>query len=83
MSTLQTQYKKYLEENPDNPLSYEEWFSKWGELNGLPIEFHHVVSDGFQIEPDGAFEYEEGEPDDLDDWDSTLEDGLDDEDWDD
>lgn len=83
MSTLQTQYKKYLEENPDKPLSYEEWFSKWGELNGLPIESDLLVSNDFQIGPDGAFEYEEEDIDDLDDWDSTLADGLDDDDWDD
>ena len=83
MSTLQTQYKKYLEENPDKPLSYVEWFSKWIELNGLPIEFDLLVSDDFQIGPDGAFEYEDQELEDLDDWDSTLMDGLDDEDWDD
>jgi len=51
MSTMQTQYKQWLQENPDQQLTYEQWFSKWGEINGLPI-----ISDDFQIGPDGAYE---------------------------
>jgi hypothetical protein len=70
MSTLQTQYKQWLQENPDQQLTYDEWFSKWGELNGLPI-----ISDNFQIGPDGAFEWDE----DMEDWDNTLTDGLEEE----
>jgi len=51
MATLQTQYKQWLQENPDQQLTYEQWFSKWGEINSLPI-----VSDDFQIGPNGAYE---------------------------
>ena len=75
MALLQTQYKQWLEENPDQQLIYEEWFSKWGEINGLPI-----VSDDFQIGPYGAFEYDE---DEISDWDFTLMDGLEDDDYED
>jgi thymidylate synthase len=52
MSTLQTQYQQWLQENPDQQLTYEQWFSKWGEINSLPI-----VSDDFQIGPNGAYEH--------------------------
>ena len=48
---LESQYRQYLSENPGHYLTYDEWFSKWGEINGLPI-----VSDNFQIWPDGAYE---------------------------
>lgn len=74
MATLQTQYKQWLQENPNQQLTYEQWFSKWSEINSLPI-----VSDDFQIGPDGAFEYE----DHIEDWDDTLMDGIEDDDWDD
>jgi len=70
MATLQTQYQQWLQENPDQQLTYEQWFSKWGEINNLPI-----VSDDFQIGPNGAFEY----TDDIEDWDDTLMDGLEEE----
>jgi hypothetical protein len=52
MATLQTQYQQWLQENPDQQLTYEQWFSKWGEINGLPI-----ISDDFQIGPNGAYEH--------------------------
>jgi hypothetical protein len=73
MATLQTQYKQWLQENPDQQLTYEQWFSKWSEINSLPI-----VSDDFQIGPNGAFEYDE---DEINDWDVTLMDGLEDDDY--
>ena len=73
MATLQTQYQQWLQENPDQQLTYEQWFSKWSEINSLPI-----VSDDFQIGPDGAFEYDE---DEINDWDVTLMDGLKDDDY--
>jgi len=75
MATLQTQYKQWLQENPDQQLTYEQWFSKWSEINSLPI-----VSDDFQIGPNGAFEYDE---DEINDWDVTLMDGLEDDDYED
>jgi len=67
MSTLQTQYKNYIQENPTSTLTYDEWLDKklW-EI---------YVSDDFQIGPDGAFEHD----DDISDWDITLMDGLEDE----
>lgn len=67
MSTLETQYKNYIQENPTSTLTYDEWLDKklW-EI---------YVSDDFQIGPDGAFEYS----DDVSDWDVTLMDGLEDE----
>jgi hypothetical protein len=69
MSTLQTQYKNYIQENPTSTLTYDEWLDKklW-EI---------YVSDDFQIGPDGAFERTDDE--DLSDWDATLMDGLEDE----
>jgi hypothetical protein len=79
MATLQTQYKNYLKENPDSTLTFDEWFKKWGEINNLPINFEPYISDDFQIGPDGAFEY----TDDMEDWDNTLMDGIEDDDWDD
>jgi hypothetical protein len=75
MATLQTQYKNYLKENPDSTLTFDEWFKKWGEINNLPINFEPYISDDFQIGPDGAFEY----TDDMEDWDNTLMDGLEEE----
>jgi len=60
MATLQTQYKMYMEDNPDCKWTYDEWLaehSKWlaeGIKNIDP-----VVSDDFQIGPDGAYEHKE------------------------
>ena len=72
MSLLETQYQNYLKENPESELTYEQWI----ELKlKLPDGFQPMVSDDFQIGPDGAFEYE----DDISDWDATLMDGLEDE----
>lgn len=79
MATLQTQYKNYLKENPNSTLTFVEWFKKWGEINNLPANFEPYISDDFQIGPDGAFEYE----DPIEDWDDTLMDGIEDDDWDD
>jgi hypothetical protein len=72
---LESQYRQWLTENPGHYLTYDEWFSKWGEINNLPIDFEPYVSDDFQIGPDGAFEYS----DDIEDWDNTLLDGLEEE----
>jgi hypothetical protein len=66
MATLQTQYEHYLTENPTSKLTYNEWLTQIWEP---------VISDNFQIGPDGAFEYD----DDFSDWDITLIDGLEDE----
>jgi len=52
MATLQTQYQQWLQENPNQQLTYEQWFSKWDKIIGLPI-----VSDDFQIGPNGAYEH--------------------------
>ncbi len=72
---LESQYKQWLTENPDHYLTYDEWFKQWGKINNLPIDFEPYVSDDFQIGPDGAFEYS----DDIEDWDNTLSDGLEEE----
>lgn len=67
MSTLKTQYNNYLIENPTSNLTYDEWMNQiW-----VPR-----ITDNFQIGPDGAFEN-----DDISDWDITLLDGLEDDDW--
>jgi hypothetical protein len=70
MALLETQYQNYLKENPDSQLTYEQWIE-------LKFKTPPYVSDNFQIGPDGAFEYD----DDISDWDATLMDGLEDEDW--
>ena len=72
---LESQYNQWLLENPDQPLTYDEWFKQWGKINNLPIDFEPFVSDDFQIGPNGAFEYS----DDIEDWDNTLSDGLEEE----
>ena len=66
MTTLESQYKNYLLENPTSTLTYDEWLDQlWSPM----------ISDNFQIGPDGAFEWDE----DMKDWDNTLLDGLEDE----
>ena len=58
--------KNYLLENPTSTLTYDEWLDQlWSPM----------ISDNFQIGPDGAFEWDE----DMKDWDNTLLDGLEDE----
>ena len=58
--------KNYLLENPTSTLTYDEWLDQlWSP----------IISDNFQIGPDGAFEWDE----DMKDWDNTLLDGLEDE----
>jgi thymidylate synthase len=73
MSTLQTQYKNYLKNNPDSKLSYEEWLMNLSkELAEATEEFKEdwdvtlmdgleneppYVSDDFQIGPNGAYEH--------------------------
>ena len=57
---LESQYKQWLTENPGQYLTYEEWFSKWGEINNLPIDaelYIPFISDDFQIGPNGAYEH--------------------------
>ena len=65
MSTLRTQYKDFLKSNPHSTLTYIEWCKQYPPF----------ISDDFQIGPDGAFEYS----DDIEDWDNTLLDGLEEE----
>lgn len=52
MSTLQTQYKKYLKDN--NLLVENVTYDYW--LDNIFVPF---ISDDFQIGPDGAYEYTE------------------------
>jgi len=73
--TLESQYKRFLLENPDSELTYEEWLKEpyIFKFRNIPEGFEPTVSDDFMIGPDGAFEYNE---DDFKDWDTTLMDGL-------
>jgi len=56
MSTLQTQYQKYLKKNPH--ISYDEWLDDLSK-RFLTIIKHDEpkVSDDFQIGPNGAYEH--------------------------
>lgn len=68
MENLQKKYKKYLEDNPDSKISFEDW-----QKDILPP----YVSDNFMIGPEGAFEYGQDD-EDFSEWDVTLMDGLED-----
>lgn len=71
MATLQTQYKNWLLDNPNEFLTYQEWFNKLGEIYNLPTGISEwnvtlqdgleneppYVSDDFQIGPYGAYEH--------------------------
>ena len=61
MSTLESQYKMFLEQNPDKYYwSYTEWFRWHGAKLGESISrIDPVVSDDFQIGPNGAYEHTE------------------------
>ena len=75
MATLEKQYKNWVEQNPNEQLTFIQWLKQFAEIKKLD-NFEPIVSDDFMIGPDGAFEYNE---DDFKDWDVTLMDGLDDE----
>lgn len=64
MSTLESQYKLFLEQNPDKAhWSYIMWLKWHGDNFRLAEsigEIDPVVSDDFQIGPNGAYEYTEG-----------------------
>lgn len=55
---LNTSYKKYLEDNPNSYCTYEQWLLFMNEKNN---NIDPVVSDNFQIGPDGAYEHEDNE----------------------
>lgn len=59
MSTLESQYKMFLEQNPDKYYwSYTEWFRWHGaKLAKSLSNIDPVVSDDFQIGPNGAYEH--------------------------
>jgi len=60
MSKLQTQYENYLKTNPH--ISYDEWLGDLSDKLSAIIEyseFEPIVSDNFQIGPDGAYEFSE------------------------
>lgn len=57
MATLETQYKMYLEKNPDSKWTYDEWLKWHSEWLAESIKnIDPTVSDDFQIGPDGAYE---------------------------
>ena len=61
MSTLESQYKMFLEQNPDKYYwSYTEWF-RWhsAKLGESISRIEPTVSDDFQIGPNGAYEHTE------------------------
>lgn len=60
MSKLQTQYENYLKTNPH--ISYDEWLGDLSDKLSAIIEYNEfepIVSDNFQIGPDGAYEFSE------------------------
>jgi hypothetical protein len=61
MSTLESQYKMFLEQNPDKYYwSYTEWLRWHGDkLRDSVNRIDPTVSDDFQIGPDGAYEHTE------------------------
>ena len=79
MSTLKTQYKEYLKNNPDSKLTYEEWLDELSvslaeaakeEFNDWDVTLLDgleneppYVSDDFQIGPRGAYEHSDRELD--------------------
>ena len=63
MSTLETQYKNYLKENPESAFTFEEW-SDW-KFSNMEIPPPH---NGLRPIDEHAEE--------LSDWDVTLMDGL-------
>ena len=56
--TIQSLYIKYLEDNPNVYCTYEQWLEFMEQRNN---NINPVVSDNFQIGPDGAYEHEESE----------------------
>ena len=57
--TLESQYKLFIESNPENShWTYHEWL-KWhsDKLAESIKNINPVVSDDFQIGPDGAYEH--------------------------
>jgi hypothetical protein len=64
MSTLETQYRLFIERNPDSShWTYDEWLSwhsKW-LAESIHRDIDPIVSDNFQIGPDGAYEHEDDE----------------------
>jgi hypothetical protein len=63
MSTLETQYRNYLKENPDSGFTFEEW-SDWKFSNiELPSPHNSLRPLDEHLE-------------ELSDWDVTLNDGL-------
>jgi hypothetical protein len=61
MSTLESQYKMFLEQNPDKYYwSYTEWLRWHGDkLRDSISRIDPTVSSDFQIGPDGAYEHTE------------------------
>jgi len=61
MATLESQYKMFLEQNPDKYYwSYTEWFL-WhsAKLRESISRIDPTISNDFQIGPDGAYEHTE------------------------
>ena len=62
MATLETQYKLFIEKNPDcSHWTYQQWLDWWSYSIKEAIEegFEPKISDDFQIGPDGAYEHTE------------------------
>ena len=68
MATLETQYQQYLQQGPDPQLSYDAW-----------MKSRFAPPYGFQFGSQGTIKYDDS---DVSDWDVTLQDGLEDEPWD-
>lgn len=56
--TIQSLYEKYLKDNPNTYCTQEQWLEF---MTKQSKNIDPVVSDDFQIGPDGAFEYQDDE----------------------
>jgi hypothetical protein len=53
MSTLETQYKNFLTENPTSTLTYDEWIEvRYSELSEMVSKLKTNISDNFEIGDD-------------------------------
>jgi len=77
MSTLETQYQNWLLENPTEKIIFVEWLKKFDGIKSLP-DLTKKVSNDLKIK---NFKYDDDYLDEMKDWDVTLSDGLDDDDY--
>lgn len=94
MSTLKTQYQQWLENNPTATISYTDWLeTEWVSSCSLPLQEKKVWDTVNRLKQEGKLtepsqEDIENEPSalaftpyDISEWDTTLMDGLEEEDF--